>query len=219
MMIQNFETFFFFLLACFILTSALFVVMVNNSIHALLYFISIYLAVMILLLMLRFEFFAFIFLIIYVGAIAIVFLFIVMMVDVDQSNDFNFRKQMNFKTYKPAIIINGFLFIFVILMFFYEIFPFSTYIWGKAFNNHLPSILFTRLFALDHKHNLESIGEAFFSYYSIYFLLAGIILFIALVGVTFLTVKKKITNFKNQQIFQQIARNTIYSSLKINKKK
>lgn len=219
MMIHNFETFFFFLLSSFILASALFVVTTKNPIHALLYFISIYLSVMILLLMLRLEFFAFIFLIIYVGAIAIVFLFIVMMVDVDQPETINLENQFDLKTYIPIILLIIIIFSFITPIFFSEIMPFSTNIWSNIFDGNLPPIWFTKLLALDKKNNLESLGEAFFTYYSIYFLLAGIILFIALVGVAFLTIKKKPKKLKNQEIFQQISRNTINSSMKIDKKK
>ena len=58
---------------------------------------------------------------------------------------------------------------------------------------------------VDKVTNLEALGQLLYTYYFIYFLIAGIILLVAMVGAIVLTLQFNKT-VKNQLIFRQLSR-------------
>jgi hypothetical protein len=70
---------------------------------------------------------------------------------------------------------------------------------------------------LDPITNIETIGQILYSYYAFFFLAAGIILLIALIGAVTLTKKEKRKNFK-QNIFKQLSRNSLKAIFNVNSK-
>jgi len=58
---------------------------------------------------------------------------------------------------------------------------------------------------IDKVTNLEALGQLLYTYYFIYFLIAGMILLVAMVGAIVLTLQFNKT-VKNQQIFRQLSR-------------
>jgi len=177
--------FFSYLLLGLLGLAAFLVISSRNSVHSVLSLISVFLLSSVLLFCLNVEFLALSFVIIYVGAIAILFLFIVMMLDIkiaDTSFDF-----LNYGT------LSYFLsFIFTLEI----IFPILN------LSNH-PTVLFSinytwvNWFAeLDFFSNVQAIGQLLYTYYFVFFLIAGFILFVAIIGALMLTVNLNKSLFK-----------------------
>jgi NADH:ubiquinone oxidoreductase subunit 6 (subunit J) len=146
-----------------------------------------------LLFLLEVEFVSLLFVLVYVGAIAVLFLFVVMMLDIKITK---YEKDLLF--YIP---IGGFLGV----IFFLEVFlslqenlvPFLPSSGREIYTNWLT--------AVDSLTNLDVLGQILYTYYFFYFLIAGIILLVAMVGAIVLTL-----NFtqkaKHQFVFRQILR-------------
>jgi len=146
----------------------------KNPLYSVLSLVSVFLLSSVLVFSLEAEFLALSFVLIYVGAIAILFLFIVIMLDIKVRN-----------TSTHLVGINAFIFLiffsalleFVITLDFnYTLMNTTNYNWINWFSeiNHLP--------------NTQMLGQILYTYYYLFFLIAGFILFIALVGSLMLTV-------------------------------
>lgn len=71
----------------------------------------------------------------------------------------------------------------------------------QSMDNYIPWVS-----SMDKVTNLEALGQLLYTYYFIYFLIAGIILLVAMVGAIVLTLQFNKT-VKNQLIFRQLSRN------------
>jgi len=60
--------------------------------------------------------------------------------------------------------------------------------------------------AIDSFSNIQLIGQILYTYYFVYFLIAGFILFIAVVGSLMLTITLHDKNFKKQIVYKQLSR-------------
>jgi len=114
--------------------------------------------------------------IVYVGAIAILFLFVVMMLDVKiGDNSFDFLR------YGPLSYFISFVFLLeitkpLIYLTFFSSTSFSTnYLWIRWFAE------------INYISNVQIIGQLLYTYYFVFFLIAGFILFIAVLGALMLT--------------------------------
>jgi len=126
-----------------------------------------------------FDFLGLIFIIIYVGAIAVLFLFIIMMMNLKSVQQQNSFSKNEFK-YKTLI-----LFFIVIVTFLIKS--------CLGFINSYEYLFYNDLFSqaynfIDNLTNIEMFGNYFYNFFNIYFLLAGVILLVALVGAIVLTI-------------------------------
>lgn len=187
------------------ITSALMVIISANAMHSVLFLILVFCNISALFIILGAEFLALLFLIVYVGAIAVLFLFVVMML---QTNVEQTKKQ-DFTQY----LLIGFFFLCILTS---EIFLtiFGTTFITETKNNTQEQIW---LNILESKTNLEVIGQLLYDEFIIEFLLAGIILFLSMVGAILLTQNKR-GEIKRQDIYKQIAR-TSNETIKIWKTK
>jgi NADH-quinone oxidoreductase subunit J len=71
---------------------------------------------------------------------------------------------------------------------------------------YLPDNFISWVSTLDKVTNLEALGQLLYTYYFVYFLIAGLILLVAMVGAIVLTLQFNKT-VKNQLIFRQLSRN------------
>ncbi len=169
--------------------SAILVIRNRNPVHSVLFLILVFFNTSAILLLLGVDFFAMIFLVVYVGAIAVLFLFVVMMLNIKIA-------EMNEKKlrYLPLGILVGFLFLFQIL-----------YIIDKE---TIPLLSPTTISFISWKNdihtdtNIQSIGNALYTHNGFHFILASIILFIAMIGAIVLTMHKNVF-IKRQEIFTQ----------------
>jgi NADH-quinone oxidoreductase subunit J len=197
------ELFLFYFFTGLILISATMVISVKNPVHSVLFLILTFISAASLLFLLEIEFISLIFIVVYVGAIAVLFLFVVMMLDI-KITDLN----RNFLKYFPIGSFLGFAFLIEIVLMLTNILESNAYdITDNSYNVWIHHIDFIT--------NIESLGQILYTYYFSYFLLAGIILLIAMVGAIVLTLTFN-RKAKTQSIYKQTSRDYLNAIFLIN---
>lgn len=177
----------FYLLAGVAVLSALAVVSARNPVHSVLFLILTFFNAAGLFVLLGAEFLAMLLVVVYVGAVAVLFLFVVMMLDVD----FVELKQ-GFLKYMPlGGVIGAFLLAELILV--------TSAVRGSGLYTESPAVL------PDGVTNAERIGRVLYTDYLFLFQLAGLVLFVAMIGAIVLTLRHR-TGVKRQDIHKQVGR-------------
>jgi NADH-quinone oxidoreductase subunit J len=168
--------FIFFSIVLFI--SSLSVVILQNSVHSVVCLVLSFISSSGILLLLECEFFAFLFIIVYVGAIAVLFLFVVMMLDI---KDLPVNKTSNLKYFIFGMFLAlGFLILVLpTLTNFYESNSYGTVLVNNVLINWYNEDIITEV---------EALGQILYTHYVLQFLVAGLILTLAVVGVVVLTI-------------------------------
>lgn len=211
------------LFASIALISATMVIVVKNPIHSVAFLTLVFCNATGLLVILGIEFLALMFIIIYVGAIAVLFLFVIMMLNIKVN-----ELRENWLRYIP---IGGLLSIIFLVEIFLiidsDFIPFLVFdgvFSGFSFAGSVGEILKPTLQSLYNEFfyyqgqkpwtalvaentNIQSLGFLIYTYYFYYFLMAGLILLIAMIGAIVLTMHKRQNVLKKQLISKQVARN------------
>ena len=177
--------------------SSLCVVFLQNTFFALLFLIFSFVLTSIILFFLECEFLALMLIIIYVGAVAVLLLFVLMMLDTKLKS---LSKDI-VKYFPFGVFISGvFFFQFIKLI--------SSSFSSNAYTGVSVNIYSNWYQSLDSITDLEVYGQLLYTQFVFQVLIVGLILFLALVGVVFLT---KVTNtkFKPQTSFCQLSRSYI----------
>jgi NADH:ubiquinone oxidoreductase subunit 6 (subunit J) len=195
------------LLCAFLLLSGLFVVLSGSPVESMISLIFMFCISGIILFIFNSEFLGVTFVIIYVGAIAVLFLFIIMMLNVKRT-----ISSLSLK----SVIISTVLLIFCLSLLYY------------IYQNEIESLL-TKItlfkYSIDNRYlakeindvsfdylgNINILGQSLFNYYSASFLLAGLVLLVALVGAVSLTLNFH-THKKTQVTFRQLSRTDAFLS-------
>jgi len=161
----------FFLFSFAILFFCFFVISSRNPVHSVLSLVCVFLLSSVLLICLEVEFLALSFVIVYVGAIAIFFLFVVMMLDIKVvDGSFDSIKQNFF-----AYLVCFFFFSLMVLPFL----PSASFANEPNTLSFFPVDWFSEIASFS---NLVSLGLILYTYYFVFFLIAGFILLIAVFG-------------------------------------
>ena len=186
--------FLFFIFSTILVFSAIVVITQNNSLYSVLALVLSFLSASILILLLENEFLALFFLIIYLGAIAILFLFVVMMLDI-KHNDLQISR-----VYFPLGTLIGATLFIEIWSAFSKLF--SKHVQIDDFNSYL-----NWYDIIDSLIDINVVGQLFYTHYVLQILIAGLILYVAVIGVAFLTIKSayKLSD-RNQILFRQLSR-------------
>lgn len=192
---MNFLFYFFSSLA---LISGVMVIQARNPVHSVLFLILVFFNSAGLLILLGLDFFAMIFLVVYVGAIAVLFLFVVMMLNIKLA-EINEKKLR----YLPIGGLLGLLFLFeVFLIVDNDLIPLIVSKDPQLLKN-LSSIDFVEWSTLiNNVTNIEAIGQCMYTFYFYFFLLASLILLVAMIGAIVLTMHKGV-HIKRQKVFEQ----------------
>ena len=187
----------FYLFSSFALISGVMVIQAKNPVHSVLFLILVFFNAAGLLILLGLDFFAMIFLVVYVGAIAVLFLFVVMMLNIKlaEINEKRLR-------YLPVGGFLGLLFLFeIFLIVDNDLIPLI-----GDYAESTPESAFTQwaLF-VDTLTNIEALGLLIYTFYFAFFLMASLILLVAMIGAIVLTMHKGVL-VKRQQVFQQNTR-------------
>ena len=183
----------FYFLSFLLVFSAILVISAQNPVHSVFFLVLVFFTSAFLLFLLEVEFISLLFVLVYVGAIAVLFLFVVMMLDIKITK---YDRDLLF--YLPMGSFLGIIFFLEVFLSLQEnLVPF------------LPSsgreIYIDWMSIVDSLTNLDILGQILYTYYFFYFLIAGIILLLAMVGAIVLTL-----NFtqkaKHQFVFRQILR-------------
>lgn len=172
--------------------SALMVVISKNPVDSVLFLILVFLNAAGLTFLIEAEFIALIFIIIYVGAIAVLFLFIVMMLEIKIQ-----RGEGDVAQYLPFALLLGVIFFIQIFLSLEEVFA----------NVSIKSEIEAWYFVIDDLTNIEILGQLLYTDFLLCFLLAGILLLIAMIGAIILTL-----NFNSQRQNEIISRQLSRSS-------
>jgi len=189
----NVLSYFFFTVLCI---SSLCVVLLQNTFFALLFLILSFLLTSIILFFLECEFLALILIIIYVGAVAILLLFVLMMLET------------KLKNLSRDIVIYFPFGIFINAIFFMEL----ANLISRSFSDNIYSNSFSFNSYLNWYNKLDSLidvevyGHILYTQFVLQLLIVGLILFLALVGVIFLTMKPIYQGIKSQTSFCQLSR-------------
>jgi NADH-quinone oxidoreductase subunit J len=178
-----------------LLLSAFFVISSRNTVHSVMFLVLVFLFSAGILFCLEVEFLALSFIIVYVGAIAVLFLFVVMMLDIKIGDN-----TLGYLNYGPIAYFITFLFLLEItipLIKGVTAFPYASsgteYTYINWFNQ------------IDFITNLESMGQLLYTYYFVFFLMSGFILFVAMLGAIMLTLSLK-KSVKKQIVYKQLSR-------------
>lgn len=190
----------FYIFSGVLLASALVVVSTKNTVHSVMFLILAFFNAAGLFVLLGAEFLAMLLVIVYVGAIAVLFLFVVMMLNVDDKKSQGFREFLNRYTLL-AILIGTILFTELVL-----ILNCSTIL----FNHNTAK----SLAIVPEISNTKAIGNVLYTTYIYPFQLAGMVLFVAMVGAIVLTLRDSERFIRKQKISDQTDRNK-ESSLKL----
>lgn len=195
---MNFLFYFFSSLA---LISGVMVIQARNPVHSVLFLILVFFNSAGLLILLGLDFFAMIFLVVYVGAIAVLFLFVVMMLNIKlaEINEKRLR-------YLPIGGLLGLLFLFeVFLIVDNDLIPLLI-TKDQVVLNTLSSVDFIEWSTmLQTVTNIEAVGQCMYTYYFYFFLVASLILLVAMIGAIVLTMHKGV-HIKRQRVFEQNTR-------------
>lgn len=187
--------FLFHLFSSFALISGVMVIQSKNPVHSVLFLICVFFNAAGLLILLGLDFFAMLFLVVYVGAIAVLFLFVVMMLHIKLA-EINEKRL----SYLP---VGGFLGFLFLLEFFLIIDNDLIPLLGGEYNPQ-ETVTEWGLF-VNTCTNCEGLGLLVYTFYFYSFLLASLILLVAMVGAIVLTMHKGV-HVKRQQVFQQNTR-------------
>ena len=182
-----------------LLGSASMVIVSRNPLHSVLFLVTSFLSASMLLFLFENEFLALFFLIIYLGAIAILFLFVVMMLDI------KYRELQTSRLYFPVGALIGSTVLIEVYGAFSKVFSKHTNVSGQEHNAYL-----NWYDVLDSLPDLYVFGQIFYTHYVLQILIAGLILYLAVIGVAFLTVKSAFNRTVNEQsIFRQLSRKDV----------
>jgi NADH-quinone oxidoreductase subunit J len=178
----------FYVLAAMTIASAFAVISVRNPVHAVLFLILAFFNAAGLFVLLGAEFLAMLLVVVYVGAVAVLFLFVVMMLDVDFA-----ELRQGFLSYLPAgLVVAGALFAELALV-----------AYAATSADGAPIALAPA--GEGGVTNAEAIGRVLYTEYLLVFQLAGLILFVAMIGAIVLTLRHR-PGVRRQDIAAQVGR-------------
>jgi NADH-quinone oxidoreductase subunit J len=173
-----------------LLLSSIFVFISKNPVHSVLFLILAFCNASGILFLFNAEFLGLVFIIIYVGAIAVLFLFVVMMLNVKVYSSDEF-------SYLPFIFLGGFVLVIQVFL-----------VLEKAFSNSIfwsTSLPYNFENFLDPLTSIDVIGQSLYNYYLLCFLLAGLILLVAMIGAIILTLNFS-SKRQNELVSRQLSR-------------
>jgi len=200
---MNIEILLFYIFSSIAIVSSLMLISARNPVHSVLFLVLVFCNAAGLLILLETEFLAMLFLVVYVGAIAVLFLFVVMMLNVRVT-----ELNQSILRYIPIGGLILIIFLFEIVSVINgDLIPFfstNLLIFENDFfilSQDLNTVFWTN--QIDPITNVASIGEILYTYYVYCFMVASLILLVAMIGAILLTMRKR-TNVRKQEIFDQV---------------
>jgi NADH-quinone oxidoreductase subunit J len=185
----------FYIFSSVLIASALVVVSTKNTVYSVMFLILAFFNAAGLFVLLGAEFFAMLLVIVYVGAIAVLFLFVVMMLNIDNDPGIKDKSKRKFNKYWPiSLLITGILLVELIMI---------TNASTAFFDNKIVKDFATP----ENISNTEALGNILYTKFMYPFQLAGMILFVAMIGAIVLTLREQTRFIRKQNISQQVARN------------
>ncbi len=187
------------ILCASLLISAIMVNLSSNPVESVLFLVLTFITSGILLMALLSEFFGITVIIIYVGAIAVLFLFVIMMLNI---KDYNLGSNSSLFQSKVAKFCLSSSLLYLISVFF-----------GYKTEDVFSTVQIKQdLFLVDQLDNIEVLGQVLYNYYIECFLIAGLLLLVALIGAIVLTLTYSNTKKGQQLPNRQLSRSDKFLS-------
>jgi len=225
----------FYVFSSLAIVCAAMVIRSKNPVHSVLFLILVFCNAAGLLVLIELDFFAMIFLVVYVGAIAVLFLFVVMMLNIRVS-----ELNENILRYLPIGGLIGLIFIVdVFIVVDTDVIPMlgtaDPALWSVWMS---PKVILAYLFGngaqltqelqslapvaeldfivwpTEHLGSIEALGQVIYTYYAYYFIVASLILLVAMIGAIVLTMDKGVF-VKKQEVYDQNSKEFAQTVLKI----
>lgn len=177
------------------LSSAALVIASSNPIHSVLFLVLVFCSTSGLFILLEADFIAMIFIMVYVGAIAVLFLFVVMMLNV-RVVQFN----ITMLRYLPLGGLIGLIFLFeLFLIIDSDLIPLLGI-------DPKPAVTYYGwVDKIDALTSISAIGRILYTNYFFLFLMAGMILLVAMIGAIVLTMYRR-EGVRRQDVYDQVSR-------------
>jgi NADH-quinone oxidoreductase subunit J len=213
---MSFEIFLFYMFSVLALLSAFCTVTSKNPIHSVLFLVFVFFNTAGLLILLGVEFLAMLFLIVYVGAVAVLFLFVMMMLNVKIS-----ESKSSIYRYLPIGLFLSILFLFEIFLIVEgDLNSVESLVFVNSDNKALQNDFLVNTSWIDSlisPTNVDVIGSVLFTYYSYFFIMASVILLVAMIGAIALTLHRR-SDIRRQDIYKQLQRDFEGATNLVNKK-
>ena len=213
---MTFDIFLFYLFSILALLSAFCTVTSKNPIHSVLFLVFVFFNTAGLLLLLGVEFLAMLFLIVYVGAVAVLFLFVMMMLNVKLS-----ESSSAIYRYLPIGLFLSILFLFEIFLIIEgDLKSVDNVIFIQPEYKILHTEFLVNTSWIDSvisPTNVDVIGSVLFTYYSYFFIMASVILLVAMIGAIALTLHRR-SDVRRQDIYKQLQRDFEGATYLVDKK-
>ena len=181
----------FYIFSAILLTSAFIVVSTRNTVHSVMFLILAFFNAAGLFVLLGAEFLAMLLVIVYVGAIAVLFLFVVMMLDIDRKE----KIKQGFNKYLPiSILVALTLFAELVMLIHFSVGSFD------------PNVANSAVPTPTNVSNSVALGNILYTTLMLPFQLAGMILFVAMIGAIVLTLRDQDRFIRKQEISKQTGR-------------
>lgn len=190
------ESIFFNLFSILLLLSALAVIFVKNPVHSVLFLMLVFVNASGLLILLGTDFLALIFIMVYVGAIAVLFLFVIMMLNI---------KMIEWTEFLYRYLPMGVLLWVMLIIELYWLFQKDFGVFSKWM---IKPELFNWLDAIAFQNTLQVIGNLTYTVFSFEFVLASLVLLVAMVGAIVLTMYSR-SNLRRQSIIEQTKQDSL----------
>ena len=213
---MTFDIFLFYLFSILALLSAFCTVTSKNPIHSVLFLVFVFFNTAGLLILLGVEFLAMLFLIVYVGAVAVLFLFVMMMLNVkiSESSSAIYR-------YLPIGLFLSILFLFEIFLIIEgDLKSVDNVVFIQSEYKILQTEFLVNTSWIDSvisPTNVDVIGSVLFTYYSYCFIMASVILLVAMIGAIALTLHRR-SDVRRQDIYRQLQRDFEGATYLVDKK-
>ncbi|MBW3098874.1 NADH-quinone oxidoreductase subunit J [Pseudohoeflea coraliihabitans] len=184
------QALFFYIFAFVAVASAFMVIAARNPVHSVLFLILTFFNAAGLFLLTGAEFLAMILLVVYVGAVAVLFLFVVMMLDIDFA-----ELRAGVLEYAPVGALIGVILVAELIV----------VLAGNAFTSNAAGTGASPIPLPSERTNTAALGDVLYTNYIYFFQIAGLILFVAMIGAIVLTLRHR-TDIKRQDISRQVAR-------------
>jgi NADH-quinone oxidoreductase subunit J len=213
---MTFDIFLFYLFSILALLSAFCTVTSKNPIHSVLFLVFVFFNTAGLLILLGAEFLAMLFLIVYVGAVAVLFLFVMMMLNVKIS-----EASSTIYRYLPIGLFLSILFLFEIFLIIEgDLKSVDSVIFIQSEHKILQTEFLVNTSWIDSvisPTNVDVIGSVLFTYYSYFFIMASVILLVAMIGAIALTLHRR-SDVRRQDIYRQLQRDFEGATYLVDKK-
>ena len=202
-----FQSFLFYFFNSFMIISAIMVVSATNAVYSIFFLILVFVNATFIMFLLNTEFLALTIILVYIGAVAVLFLFVVMMLDIKQID----KKEKNVFFFLPINIVIGFIILMTIYLILFKDLTFNL----TSINPELIYLNWINLITTF--SNIELIGQFLYTYGFLYFIQAGLILLLAMIGAIVLTMQTGQV-IRRQHISEQVSRNINNSFFTIKQK-